>query len=101
MSRADKVPRTMKEKILQAAVKVAESVPLHAINRAGIATRAGCAPSLVTWYLGAMDLVRCAVIDRAVETNNVKVIAGAISILGRFPQVPDALRRKALKSLAA
>jgi DNA-binding transcriptional regulator YbjK len=45
----------MKQKILTAALKVAESTPLWAITRMAVAKRAGCAPSLVTYYLGTRD----------------------------------------------
>lgn len=92
----------MKQKILQAAVKVAEAMPLNSVTRADIARRAKCAPSLVTWYLGNAYAIRAEIVAEAVATNNVKVVAGALSVLPLFPgMVPETLQRKALKSLAA
>lgn len=92
----------MRNKVLQAAVKAAEAIPLHSVTRVDIARRAKCAPSLVTWYLGNAHAIRAEIVAEAVATNNVKVIAGALSILPQFPgMVPEALQRKALKSLAA
>lgn len=94
----------MKEKILQAAVKVAEALPLYAVTRGKIAKKAKCAPSLVSWYFKTMDELRDAIVARAVETNNAEIVAWAIA--ARHPKadhvaVPVKLRREALKLLAA
>ena len=92
----------MKDKILAAAVALAETLPLHAVTRADIARKAKCAPSLVTWHLGSSYAIRAEIVAETVKTNNVRVIAGALSILPQFPgMVSQALQRKALKLLAA
>lgn len=90
----------MKDVLLAAAVKVAESIPLHSVTRDAIAKRAKCAPSLVTWYLGSAEGIRLAIVHAAIETKNVEVIAGALSILPRYPEVPKKLLSAAFKSLA-
>lgn len=91
----------MKAKILAAAIALAETVPLHAVSRAAIARKAKCAPSLVTWYLGNIYAVHARIIAEASKTNNVKVVAGALSMLPQFPGVvPVRLQREALRTLA-
>lgn len=94
----------MKDKILAAAIKLAEKMPLHSVTRGEIAQKVKCAPSLVTWYLGNAAEIRDAIVARAVETNKVEVIAWAIA--ARHPKadsvaVPVRLRRAAIKILAA
>lgn len=93
----------MKDRILAAAVKLAEKMPLHSVTRGEIANKVKCAPSLVTWYLGNAAEIRSAVVARAVETNNAEIIAWAIA--ARHPKadhvaVPVKLRREALRILA-
>lgn len=101
MSSPIKVHHHMRDKILAAAVKVAEKIPLHAVTRGLIAKKAKCAPSLVTWYLGNMDEARSAIIHAACGTNNVEVIAWALA--ARYPgadKAPPKLKRAALKIIA-
>jgi hypothetical protein len=45
----------MKKRILEAALKVAETTPVWLITRKAIAKKADCAPSLVSYYLGTRD----------------------------------------------
>lgn len=45
----------MKQKIMTAALEVAKSTPLWMITRKAVAAKAGCAESLVTYYLGTRD----------------------------------------------
>ena len=45
----------MKQRILKAALKVAETTPVWLITRKAIAKQADCAPSLVSYYLGTRD----------------------------------------------
>lgn len=91
----------MRDKILTAAVKVAESVPLHAVTRKDIAKAAGVAPSLVSYYMHGEFSRKLDIITAAIKTENIRVIAGAVSMWHLFPGIPPRLKRKALKSLAA
>lgn len=91
----------MMQKILDAAVKIAESMPLHAVTRGRIAKKAKVAPSLVSFYLGTMDELREKIVAQAIETNNVTVVSWALA--ARHPGIekaPIALRRDALKLIA-
>lgn len=91
----------MKQKILLAAVKVAEKRPLYMVTRGAIAKRAKVAPSLVSWYLGTMDELRASVVALAVETNNAAVVASAM--IAHHPGVKNVsgeLKQAALKFLA-
>jgi hypothetical protein len=90
----------MKDKILAAAVALAESLPLHAVTRADIAKKAKCAPSLVSYYMGNAGVTRINIVTEAVRAKNVKVIAGAVSMWEIFPGIPSSLKRAALKVIA-
>lgn len=92
----------MKEKILVAAVKVAEKKPLFLVTRGAIAKRAKVAPSLVSFYLGTMEDLRQSIVDRAIQTDNAAVVAGAMA--AHHPGVKNVsgnLRKAALAFLAA
>lgn len=91
----------MRDKILNAAVKIAEKTPLHSVTRGAIAKKAKCAPSLVTWYLGGWDDLRSAIVDKAVAEQNLPVLAHALA--ARHPGVsaaPQWVKAAALKLLA-
>lgn len=91
---------SMRERILEAAVKVAESIPLHAVTRKDIATAAGVAPSLVSYYMQGEFSRKLWIITAAIHSENIKVIAGASTMWPLFPGIPKRLKRKAMKSLA-
>jgi len=92
----------VRDKIIAAAVKVAERMPLHSVTRGRIAKKADTAPSLVSYYLGTMDDMRKTIVERAVETNNLAVIGQALA--AHHPgvkSVPDDIKQQALKALLA
>lgn len=92
----------MKDKILRAAVKIAEATPLMSIARSKIAKRAKVAPSLVSFYLGTMDELRDAIVGAALDDGNLSVIGNAIA--ARHPRtlkIPEHTRRDALKQFLA
>jgi len=69
----------MKDKLITAAVKIAEKTPLYMVTRGAIAKRAKCAPSLVSFYTGTMEDLRASIVAKAVEENNAAVVANALA----------------------
>lgn len=64
----------MKQKILRAAIALAEKTPLDMVTRHQIAKRAEVAPGLVSYYLGTMEEARALIIQAAVDTTNIEVL---------------------------
>ena len=90
----------VRDRIISAAVKEAERVPLNLVTRGRIAKRAAVTASLVSYYTGTMEELRTTIVERAVETNNLPVIAQAIA--AHHPGVKklsDSVRAEALKTL--
>lgn len=92
----------MKDKILCAAVKIAEKTPLMSVTRGKIAKRSKVAPSLVSFYLGTMEDLRDSIVAAALDAQNLAVIGNAIAARHpRVAKIPDAVRRDALKLFLA
>lgn len=92
----------MKDAILSAAMQLANLKGFKKVTRSDIAARAEVAPSLVSYYFKTMKKLRHAMVERAVESQNLKVLAQALA--ERHPvatKAPDALRRAAALQLAA
>lgn len=92
----------MHEKILAAAVRLAVSKGLAKVTRSMIARNARVAVGSVSYHFDGMDGLRKAVIAKAVETENLAVIAAAIAM--KHPavaEVPQKLKERALLTLAA
>lgn len=90
--------KTSKPDILEAAVKLASSTGLYLFTRAEVATESGMAESTVSFHFGTMDELRHEVVKRAVNTENLPILADARS--GRAPiNVP--MNAKLRKKVAA
>lgn len=70
----------MKERIMKAAMQVAQEIPLWLITRKRIARAADCAPSLVSYYLGCQEEVITAIVKRAIEDKNDAIVKRAKAI---------------------
>lgn len=66
------------EQILESAVKVAAKVGLMVMTRDQVAAEAGISAALVTRYFEGMEGLRDAIVSRAVETGNVRILAEAL-----------------------
>lgn len=67
----------MRQKILKAALAVAEKTPLWLVTRKAIARKADCAPSLVSYYLGTQADVITAIVERAILEGNDTIVRRA------------------------
>ena len=98
MARLD--PDTRYMQILEAALVVAARVGYNNITREGIAKEAECAPALVSHYFGTVDDARDAVMNRAVETKQLTVLAEGLAIGHPLAKAaPLTLKRRAAKIL--
>lgn len=69
----------VKAGILSAAMQVANLQRYNKVSREDIAKRAGVAESLVSYYFKSMKKLRDAMVERAVETDNLKLIGQALA----------------------
>lgn len=91
----------MKEKLLSTAMQLANLHGFSNVTRDGIANKAEVACGLVTYYFKGMNKMRAAMVERAIETENLKVLGQAIA--ARHPlalNAPEALRVRAVRSLS-
>ncbi len=89
-----------KQSIIDAAYQIADEKGFTHVMRDDVATRAGVASGSVNYYYSNMDSLRSAVMLRAVEEENVHIIA--IGLAARHPvamSAPEGLRRAALETL--
>jgi len=89
-----------REQVLVAAMVAAVLTPYYELRREEIAACAGMAPSNINSYFGTMYNLRQEILKRAIETENVRVLARAI---GRneplVEKMPKALKQKVVDSL--
>lgn len=71
-------PDERRAAILQAAIRLAESDGWLALSRDAVATAAGVSPGLVSWYFLATSLLRDEVMQHAVDTGILSVVAEGI-----------------------
>jgi AcrR family transcriptional regulator len=67
------------EQILVAATRIAGKVGLMAFTRAQVAAESGISDALVTRYFKDMPALRDSIVQRAVETNNARILAEALA----------------------
>jgi AcrR family transcriptional regulator len=90
-----------KERILDVAYSMALSDGFSCLKRDDIAAKAGVALGTVNHHWQSVALLRNAVIERAVENEDLKLIAEGIAAGEHAAQAaPQELRLKALTSLA-
>ena len=91
----------MKDAILSAAMQLANLKGFKKVSRSDIAKRADVATGSVSYHFGTMKKLRDAMVTRAVESSNLKILAQALA--ERHPlatKAPEALRRAAAATLA-
>lgn len=92
----------MKDKILAAAMQVANLKGYKAVTRNDVAGKADVAAGSVSYHFGDMKKLQTAMVARAIESGNLKVVAQALA--DRHPlalKAPDELRKRAALLLAA
>jgi len=89
-----------KEHILDTAYKMAQCDGFAAITRDGVAAEAGVAMGSVNHHYGTMQVLREAVMQRAVEEENLELIAQGIALGDTIAKsAPLDVRTKALATL--
>lgn len=91
----------MREAILSAAMQLANLKGYKRLTRNDIATRAGVAAGSVSYHFKNMALMRTAMVERAVETSNLRLLGQALA--DRHPvamRAPQELRTAAATQLA-
>ena len=68
----------MREKIAKAGLSLAEKQGYRLIRRDDVAVKAGVSIGLVTHYFGGMEGLREAVVNQAIASNNLAVMAEAL-----------------------
>jgi AcrR family transcriptional regulator len=91
----------MKDSILGAAMQVANLKGLTNVTRNDIADRLEIATGSVSYHYGDMRKLRTAMVERAVESQNLKIVGQAIAIKHPIAmKAPEALRVRAVRVLA-
>lgn len=88
-------------KIISAAMQLANLCGFSNVTRDGVAAKADVACGSVTYYFKGMKKLRAAMVERAIETENLTVLGQALA--ARHPlalAAPEALRVRAARSLA-
>ena len=89
-----------KEHILDTAYKMAQRDGFAAITRDGVAAEAGVAMGSVNHHYGNMQVLRDAVMQRAVEEEQLELIAQGMAMGDNVAKTaPLALRKRALTTL--
>lgn len=91
----------MKDKILGTAMQLANLKGFGNVTRNDIADRAEVATGSVSYHYKTMKKLETAMVERAVETENLKILAQALA--RRHPvalKAPEALRVRAARQLA-
>jgi AcrR family transcriptional regulator len=90
----------MKQKILDAAVKLADRHGFRKVSKEKIAKEVGCPVGSINYYWGTVFKLDHAVMKHAVSTKNVRIVARGLAT--RHPvalRAPFALRQQAAKIL--
>lgn len=90
-----------KELILATALQLANLQGYKGVTREGIARRLGIAEGCISYHFGNMKKLQTAMVERAVEAENLKLVGQALS--DRHPvalKAPESLRRAAALKMA-
>lgn len=91
---------TKKQRILEFAVEMAESVGIQGLSRNPLAEALGIANGSVSYHFGAIENLRDAVVRHAIETENLIIIAKALGEAHPLArEVSCDLKKRALKTL--
>ena len=91
----------MKDKILGAAMQLANLKGFKKVTRQDIASRAKVAAGSVSYHFKSMKKLQAAMVERAVETENLRILGQALA--ERHPaaaKAPEVLRRAAAMAIA-
>lgn len=91
----------MKSKLLSTAMQLANLHGFGNVTRNMVADRAEVATGTVSYHFKGMKKMEAAMVERAIETENLKVLGQAIS--RKHPlatKAPEALQRRAVLALA-
>jgi AcrR family transcriptional regulator len=89
-----------KERILDAAVIIAETDGLMNITRAEIAHHAQCAEGLINKYYGTMKQLRRDIMRHAIAVQNLELIAQGLAAKDpRAMAIEPALKRRAINAV--
>jgi AcrR family transcriptional regulator len=91
----------VKDKILATAMQLANLKGYKRVTRNDIADRAEVATGSVSYHFKSMKKLQNAMVERAIETENLKVLGQALA--DRHPlalKAPEALRVRAARQLA-
>lgn len=92
----------MKDKIMRAALRLAERDGFREVSRAAVAVNARIAAGSISYHFGNMKKFQNAIVGAAVATKNLVIIGQALAV--RHPialKAPAALKAKALKAMTA
>jgi DNA-binding transcriptional regulator YbjK len=99
MNRYKQMNKASRDKIVNAAFTMAVEDGLLSIRRNTVAERAGIAHSLVTYYFN-MNELRDAIIQRAIECEQVDILAQGLALSNSVAvAAPAKLKSKALATL--
>ncbi len=91
----------MKAEILRNAVVLAARVGFQKITREAVAVAAGTASGTVSYHWGTIDKLKTAIVQQAIASENVKILAGALSAGHHLAKAaPTALRERAARMIA-
>lgn len=94
-------PTDRKTQILDAALAVAKKQGYAHVTRDAIAAEAGCAPGLVSHYLGTMVDTRRDIMRAAIRQRVLPIIAQGLAANDRHARkAPDDVKQAALASIA-
>lgn len=94
-------PVLRKEQIIDAALQEATRTGYMNMTRDGVATAAGCAPRLVSYYFGTMPTFRRTVMRAAITFEVLPVIAQGLIMKDRHAlKAPPELKAAALAEIA-
>lgn len=89
-----------RNKLIEAALNCARDKMYALMTREDVAEYASVAPSLVSHYLGSMDAVRDAVMNRAVEIEDHHILAqGIVFKHPALKRVPTEVRHRIISTL--
>jgi AcrR family transcriptional regulator len=86
------------ETIIAAATGQARKYGVDRITRDLVAQRAKCSPALVSHYAGSMDEVKAAVVQVAIDTGDLQILANVLA--DKKYKIPADLRTAAAQYLA-
>lgn len=93
-------PNVRKEQILDAAIKVAESVGYANVQRADVAAQANCASGTVNRYYGTMKQLKRDIIRHAIKAKNLIIIMQGIANCDpAVSKIPNDLKQQACSQL--